>query len=527
MAPPRQILTATAAAIIGLTACDPMPMGAIPNKQIGSTDFEAAITRLEQQDPQSPESLNARLDYADFLSDSTGDDCRQKLDAAQSQLDTVARRPAVNVLLSLGQARMANTEYKIHTARATCGGDQSARNDELHQALEEAQHAVELYRNALDYQSTAIMQFNIAVTDHELGDLKAALSSLEAAIAMDREYGFRKDAEDNYKLLLHWRNEDESDNNVAILMKDFSARSAEFKFDWSNNDADIAIDADDTNVSGDKIVRSHGAIVLRRSVRADRDSWTVSYEPSKATYELEDWPSNNDNMKRVTMYLLSGALLMTPKFQVSKKGDFESIADASDFRDSLIAKITAQLSQNAAGSDQSHGSILSETHGINLDFSPQVLQTNAEEKYNVETSAWIGAKLLQGAWYHMSMPLFLPGLGMGQFLVTYEVDFSYTRPIPCTADSPNLSCAEIAIHATPNADDLKATLGQVARSFHLLGGQYLHYWSTTDIRLVTNPDTLSSYLCDKRQYWYAAFNGTEKGDPVIESERTVLTSAYH
>src|SRR5665213_2220730 len=109
----RLLLIAAAATVAGAAACAPMPRGATPNEEIKAADFEAAISRLEQHDPQSPEALNARLDYADFLSQSAQGDCRQRLDAAQSQLDIVAGRPAINVLLPLGPARMANGEYKI------------------------------------------------------------------------------------------------------------------------------------------------------------------------------------------------------------------------------------------------------------------------------------------------------------------------------------------------------------------------------------------------------------------------------
>jgi hypothetical protein len=59
-----------------------------------------------------------------------------------------------------------------------------------------------LYRDALDYQSTAVMQFNVAATYRQLGDANNALSALETAVAMDRQYGLRQDAEDNAGLLL-------------------------------------------------------------------------------------------------------------------------------------------------------------------------------------------------------------------------------------------------------------------------------------------------------------------------------------
>src|SRR5665213_369779 len=122
----------------------------------------------------------------------------------------------------------------------------------------------------------------------------------------------------------------------------------------------------------------------------------------------------------------------------------------------------------------------------------------------------------------MCTPLFLPRLGMGQFLVKYEIEFCYTRQVSCTPDASDRFCVEIAVHATPDADDLKATPQEAAGTLKYAHDQSLHYWSTTDMRLVTRPDTLLPYICDTRQYWYAAIDRAgSKSDPVIESERVV------
>jgi hypothetical protein len=86
-------------------------------------DFENAIAALDMIDPNAPAALAARLEYADVLAGTAGDDCRQRLDKAQSILDAVAANPAFVVALPGGRAREQNTEYRIHLARATCGGN--------------------------------------------------------------------------------------------------------------------------------------------------------------------------------------------------------------------------------------------------------------------------------------------------------------------------------------------------------------------------------------------------------------------
>ena len=535
----RLFLAATAALVMRATACAPLSSAATPEVPIKATDFEAAIARLEPHGPQSPEALNARLQYADFLSEPAADDCQQRLAAAQSQLDIVAASPAANVLLPLAPALIANGEYKIHLAHASCG-NQPPLKTELEQALAAAQRAVGLYRDALDYQSAAIMQFNVAATDYALADVPAAIPALQAAIAMDREFGFREDAEDNTRSLLRWRGSGAGDGDVAALMKDFSARTAEFKFNWSSGDADVAISAADASVIDGKIVRSQGTGTLNHHVSASPTGWTVSNEPGNSTYEMGDWPTDaKKDLEWSAMYFLASALLLAPTIEIGRDGNFNSVADAQSFGTSLAAKASVQLS-----------GIPSETADATLKaaFSPDFIESSAMQNYGIETGTWIGAKLEQGVWYQMSTPLFLSALGLGHYLVNHDISFAFTRQVPCTADAPDHLCAEIVVHATPDTDDLNMAVQMVDRQLGLpdqqtpdpntvvkvVGGQLrfaasqtLHYWSMTDLRLVIDPDTLRPYVCDTRQHWYAAFDGLGQGDSVIESVRTVSTSVYH
>ncbi len=170
-------------------------------------DFEDAIAALDKTDPnaRSRRTCSPFPEYADALAGSAGNDCRQRLDKAQSILDGVGANPAFVVALPGGRAREENTEYRIHLARASLRRQPPSRDSELREALGAAQRAVELYRDALDYQSAAISQFNAASTHRLLGDGDLSIASLEIAIDMDREYGFRQDAEDNNQLLMRWK----------------------------------------------------------------------------------------------------------------------------------------------------------------------------------------------------------------------------------------------------------------------------------------------------------------------------------
>ena len=517
----RALLIAGLAAVMAACAPDtPPPAG--PQAQAGAGDFENAITRLEQRDPTSPEALNARLQYADFLADASTGDCAKRLDTAEAQLDAVAARPQLAILLPQGRAKVESGRYKIHAARADC--DASRRADELQLALEAAEQAVGLYRDALDYQSAAIMQFNIAVARHDLGDNDAAIQALEAAIAMDRDYGFRDDAEDNTSLLLKWRGQDDSDAHVADLMKDFPARVAEFKFDWSESDADVAIDAHEANLIGQQTVESSGTIQLKRHVRQDSRSWKVSYDPAQPTVSLGEWPAKNDIARRFTGYMLAVALLETPGFAVYRNGDFEGIHDLRDFSTTVTAQASTRFGVSAPENSQATGASKALEQNLKAVLETTYVQAEAAQAYSVQTATWIGAKLEQGVWYQMSAPLALPGLGMGQFLVTHDIEFSYARNVPCGAGGAAPDCAEIVVHATPDPKDLKEARDQIASSFHMPSSDPLHYWSTIDMRLVVKPGTLVPYVTDIRRHWHVALDGGE--DPVISSERVVTTTTY-
>jgi tetratricopeptide (TPR) repeat protein len=512
------------AAAMATAACAPGPTSASAG-DMKATDFETAIGRLEASDPQSPEALNARLDYADFLSEPAASGCQQRLAAAQAQLDAVAARPAPNILLPMAPARMAGDEYKIHLARATCAGNPPLK-DELQQALAAAQQAVPLYRDALNNASAVVMQFNVAALYRELGDTDNAISALQSAIAMDRDYGFRDDAEDDTRLLLAWQGKSATDSDVAALMKDFPARTAEFKFHWSNIDADVAVTVEDTSMIHGNIVRSRGSVALQRHIRASAAGWTVSSEPGESIYALGDWPAGTAKSQWTAMYFMARALLQAPAIDIGKDGDFKSVGTAEAFGTNLAAAVAAKIGIISSGSDAEPADAT--LRDLKAAFSADFIESRAMQDYGMETGTWIGAKLEQGVWYQMSTQLFLPGLGLGHYLIDHDVSFAFTRQVPCTSDPSAHLCAEIVMHAIPIANDLKSALQDLSQQLKFSNRQALHHVSVTDIRLVIDPDTLLTYVCDTRQYWYSTLVGSpQKGDPIIESIRTVSTSVYH
>ena len=505
-----------AATMLAMAACAPLSAAAPLTK---AADFEAAISQSQQNDPQSPDTLNLHLAYANFLSGAAGPGCTQQLAQAQAELDIVTGKPAFDVMLPLAPARIADSEYKIHIARAACGSQTPVRS-ELQQALEAGQRATQLYRDGLDYPSAAVMQFNVAAAYQQLDDADHALAALQAAIAMDRDYGLREDAQDNTKLLLQWQNQNADDSSVAAAMKDFPVRAPEFKFAWSGSDAGVTLDVEDTSVIQGKTIRSRHTVELKHQIREGSDGWVVTNEAGKDSYELGDWPADANVPQWPVLYFLVGGMLSAPDIAVGQNGDFKSVR----FPEALGAGLTAQLSAEIL----SRTGTLSAGTGQQIEsdpsvaFAPDFIASRAAQDYGLETGTWIGAKLEQGVWYQMTAPLFLPGLGLGHFVVQHDVSFAFTRELPCEEGSDRV-CAEIVIHALPDTKDLKSALKEADPGLKLADNQAPHVWSRTDMRLVIDPKTLLAYIFDTRQAWY---DKLDKSDPVIESIRTVMTAIY-
>ncbi|HEY0747357.1 MAG TPA: hypothetical protein VGD63_11705 [Steroidobacteraceae bacterium] len=239
-------------------------------------------------EPQSPDALSARLDYADSLAKAEDGDCQSRLDNAQRQLEIVRSSPTVEVALPTGLARVASVEYQIHFARASCGGSgASVRERELRAALEAARRAVDLYRDAFDAVSMATMQFNTGVVHFTLGDEPAAIAALQKTIEMDREYGFEDDASDNYQLLLQWRHEEAGPDQVDALMKDFPQRSTTLAFGWSSGEATASLESDYAQVAGGEVLRMRNTRTAQRQIRKGLDS------PGGHPKLLHLWPGQN------------------------------------------------------------------------------------------------------------------------------------------------------------------------------------------------------------------------------------------
>jgi hypothetical protein len=495
--------------------CAAGPTGVSTKDEVSAKQFSDAIDSGNAQDPQSPDTLNARLGFANFLAKSEGGDCHMRLENAQNQLNT-ARASQAGIALPFALAREAAIDYQIHVGRASCDSSTVSRDQELRAAVESARHAVDLYRDEFDAVSMATMQFNLAVTDHELGENAAAVAALETAIKMDREYGFHEDANDNYQMLLQWNGQPAGPDEVAALMKDFPQRSTPLSFGWFDSKADLTLTLDYEQLSEGGKLNMHGMTTAERLVRRRLDGWAVSFEPRGPRYEINQWP-NDESLVQGILVSLIRMPTQFHDFNLARTGNFTQSTATHKFASNMrsdVKAVTEFLAQNNAPARLTR-QIRDESWDYEYGDSIEAL---VAEAYSIETGAWIGASLEQGVWYDMRGPLSLP-LEPGLF-VTHQIEFAFTRQVPCTAGSSDQACVEIVLRATPDPEALKRLLMSASEAMSLSHQVALQLSSATYMRLVTDPRTLQFYESDIRRLSYSTIKGTKYHHPMIESERT-------
>jgi tetratricopeptide (TPR) repeat protein len=489
-----------------------------PTAPGSAADFQTTIAGLDKYEPNSPATLAARLDFAAFLLADSSRPCGQRLDLAQLQADTVSSNPVTEVLFPGGWDRPADLQYHVHHDRAACDAAPD-RVHELQSALAAAQRAVQLYRNALDYRSMAVMQYNVAVTYQALGDSTDALGALAEAIAMDREFGLRTDAQDNYALLLKWRKEPAGADQVARRMADFPNRTTQLKFAWSAGDAAIALDVSHASIIKGRLLHASSSLAFERHIRAAADGWVVSCTPIGSQADLGPWPRETEGSAG-PLGTFRPTLLQFPTIELTGDGDFKAADDLVAFAARVNHDAQAAIRAHAPAGTRTQGLMNQAAYAAQIEFGPTVIANEVSETYGLETAMWIGATLKQGVSYELTVPLSLPGIA--HVIVDHRVDFTFTRELPCPRDSAARSCVELVVRATP----LEQPLQEVLSSFQLPQGAALHYSASISMRLIVDPQTLKPYLRDTRRYWYGTVGRQLPNDVLMESDRSEFKFTY-
>jgi tetratricopeptide (TPR) repeat protein len=483
-------------------------------------DFAASIERLNALDPMSPNTLNARLAFADFLAKRSSDACHVQLDAAQAQLDLITANPVLPFLPS-GLARAADVDYQIHWGRSTCNATSETRERELRAALDSAKRAADLYRDGFNAVAMATMQFNVSLAYHSLGDASSAVAMLRATIDLDREYGFADDAEDNYQLLLEWNKRASGSDDVEARMQDFPERSTVLTFAWAEGHARVTLQTDVTQLFGNEIVKIKSSRSAEREVRKGLGSWIVSYQPGESSIDLGQQLPTKEISAQEAANSLAGVLTNLHDFVLARNGDYDDSKGSFKFAARVRADAKRLNSQIVSMGADSALLVRRLRSTIQTALSPEAGDPRVAEEYNLETGTWIGAALDQGVWYPLTASLSLP-LSPGAF-VDHKMEFSYTRPVPCLPDSAALSCIEIVLRAAPDPGVMQSVLDRLARAAYLPRTQHPQLWSATEMRLVTDPKSLQPYRREMRRhlYWWSGKQGPDES--LIQTTSTVET----
>jgi hypothetical protein len=317
-------------------------------------------------------------------------------------------------------------------------------------------------------------------------------------------------------MLLQWNGQPAGPDEVAALMKDFPQRSTPLSFGWFDSKADLTLTLDYEQLSEGGMLNVHGMTAAERRVRRRYDGWTVSFEPRGTRYEINKWP-NDESLVQGIVVSLTRMPLQFHDFNLARGGNFAQSTAAHKFYSNMRSgakAVTEFLAQNNASARLTR-QIRDESENYSDSIEIEAL---VAEAYGIETGTWIGATLDQGVWYDMRGPLSLPHRP-GLF-VTHQIEFAFTRQVPCTADSSDEACVEIVLRATPDPEDLKRLLTNVSEAMSLSHQVALQLSSATYMRLVIEPGTLQCYESDIRRLSYSTIKGTKYYQPMIETERT-------
>jgi tetratricopeptide (TPR) repeat protein len=498
------------------------PAASTAADQRRTREFEQALARLDQSEPQSPETFNERLDFAMFLATEGRAQCGADLQRAQSQLDQAKSATAIRISLPGIPGRIADLEYRIHLGRAVCAQTpQSERSQELVLAEEAAQRASDLYQEALDYRSMVAMQFNLGIVLREMNNLSGAVAAVESAIALDREYGFEDDAKDNYATLVRWNAPSESQARAASLLQDFPKRSVTLRFAWQSADAELSIDMQHWRLHNDGIIEAREVRDLTQQTRASGHGWRVTTEEQSSSFGFGA-AATDDDFSQQLMILFARSLPRSADFEVTDKGQFDRGLGVGELAAHLQTEEQA-LEQKRWGSIRSQHVADYALTDLTRALSPSVMEAKMAETQSLETGAWNGTTLEQGVWYDMQAPMFMPGAADN--LIMNRVEFSYTRSVPCTTDAAESSCAEIVVHFTPDRSALAWSLRHVTTFADLVSGNKVDYHAATYVRMITDPLTLTPYELDERRYSYvSAVRKTT--DEATELERSIVRFNY-
>jgi hypothetical protein len=484
-----------------------------------STSLEEEIARTGKIDVKLGSHLAARLDLAQLLADNTRDDtCATRLAAAESHYEFARDSVVAPLVLTAARGRLPMVGYHVEAARARCTAAAAPKKAALESALALARESVAGYRALFMYEPMTIMQFNVAQAAFDLGDRTLAIKELQAAIELDRAFGFKADAEDNFRTLSRWQGKTPSDAEVAAFSTPFAPRSVTLKFGWKPARVESSATFDSATYEGASVKHTKFSLPITGTITADKD--VLLYETKVGEPKL-DTASMGTEVEKKLVALMARVLAKVPAAEISTTGVFQAARDVDAFAQRLNAEIDSATAALVPADDPRFPAIKA---AMDQELKPSATAENLfgkiQEGYSLETGIWTDATLEQNRW--VSLPLTLAMNGTPQGFIEHTVKAAFARRLPCAAGQPADGCVELLIEAVPTPQAIL----DAATKLRDTGQGRLDYVAATRLRLVVDPATLVPYENETLRYAYIAL--ANKGQRVlkISSEQSTVTYRY-
>jgi tetratricopeptide (TPR) repeat protein len=481
--------------------------------------LEDEIARAGKIDQKHPAFLSAQLDYAQVLARNTDvDACATRLPEAEAHYKIVRESPVAELVLAGGRGRIPVVGYYLEMARSRCTADAAQKTAALTAALKYARDGVAGYRAVFIYQPMVIMQFNVAQVLRDLGDQAQAIKELEAAIEMDRMFGFKTDAEENYRTLKEWQGAAVADADVATFIAGFAPRSATLKFGWKPTKVDASATFDNATYEGGAAKHTRFTMPMTGALKADKEDFL--YEMKVGNPTIDETTLGSDMEKKI-IALMARILSKLPAGEISKTGDFKGARDVEAFAKQMSKEIDDALAAALPATDPRYPAIKEAVdQGLRPYATPENLVRKIQEDFSLETGIWNGATLEQNAW--ITLPLTLSMNGTPQGVIEHQVEVVLARWLPCAVGKPADSCIELLLEAVPATKAVE----DVASKLVAADQGKLDYAAQTRLRLVVDPATLIPYESEVLRYTYLALANKNQRAVKIAADRAVVTYRY-
>jgi hypothetical protein len=486
-----------------------------------SKRLEETLSGMARVDQKHPDFLHVNLDYAQLLARAADENCLERLPKAEALLDTVRNSQVAELVLGTSSARIPFTGYLVEMARFRCEVDPARRKTSLLEAQKLAREAVEGYRAGFHYDAMAVMQYNVAQATRELGDDTRALQELETALDMDRTFGLRDDAADNFRILREWRGQTTSDADVSLFTKGLESKAAELKFAWKPFTATANTTFDLGAFEGELARHTILKLPIVHSLRVEGDGFLFETQPGKPTVQVEAVQTIDARVDQSMLTMLARLLGSQAPGLLDKAGNFKGVGNSDTLAKSLGRAIDDSIVGLLPAGDTRMPNLKASMDAVLKPMATvETLNAKARENYVLDTGVWVGAKLTHGTWMEMKQVLSMNGTPNG--FVEQRVRVVLSRWLPCAKGRPPASCVELVFDARPLPEAIEA----IAKKMGDEGQGRLDYAGETRRRLVVDPGTLMIYETQTLRMGYLALTKNKQRAVKIGTDRMQVTYQY-